>query len=63
MELTDEIRNSIREELLSDKESELYTATMNLWRDEADIVYTVAGEAFLTPPVEEETLATPTDLE
>ena len=63
VELTEEIRESIRSGLLEERQNEMYHTTMDLWRDESDIVYTPAGEAYVTKPAEEAPLATPSDLE
>lgn len=40
IELTDEVRETRRAELLAEKQQELYTSIMNTWREEAAIEYT-----------------------
>ena len=47
MELTDEIRNEFREELLQEKETEAVTAMIEEWRNNAELVYTEEGQAIM----------------
>lgn len=52
VELTEEIKNTLRETLLATKENELFNSTMKEWLDSAELVYTAEGEEY-QPPVEE----------
>ena len=47
VELTDEIRNEFREELLQEKETEAVTAMIEEWRNNAELVYTEDGQAIM----------------
>lgn len=52
VELTDELRATISEELLSEKQNARYSEVMAEWKDNAEIVYSAIAEAML-PPKEE----------
>lgn len=54
VEITEEIRNTIYEELLSTKEAELSNSIMLQWMEAAEIVYTEAGQAFMAEAAVEE---------
>lgn len=47
VELTDEIRNEFRDELLQEKETEAVTAMIEEWRNNAELVYTEEGQAIM----------------
>ena len=53
VELTEEIRNTIREELLSAKEDELFSATMEQWLADAVITYSDEAQALMAEAEEE----------
>ena len=52
MELTDELRAEIEEELLSDVTHETIENAYLAWQESAGIVYTEAGEAYRPEVVE-----------
>ena len=54
VELTDEIKEALKEDLLSDKESEAASAMVEAWIAEAEIIYTNEGQAILDAAVEAE---------
>ena len=45
VELTEELRAAILDEVMSAKESELYQQTMDAWLEEAEIVYSDEAQA------------------
>ena len=47
VELTEEMRQEFREELLQEKETEAVTAMIEEWRNSAELVYTDAGQAII----------------
>ena len=47
VELTDEIRADLREELLATAESEMFNTTMDAWLAAAEVTYTAEGETFM----------------
>lgn len=52
IEFTTEIKNALEEELISEKENELFESTMQSWMDASEIVYTEAGQALLPADAE-----------
>lgn len=53
VELTDELRTSLYEELIADKENDLFSQQMDVWMNEATITYaTVDAEATAEPEAE-----------
>ena len=52
VELTDDIRASLEEELLSNKEQDALNTAFTAWKEASEIVYTEAGEAY-RPEVQE----------
>ena len=44
VELTDELKASLRDEVLSIKESELFEATLETWKSESEIVYSAEAQ-------------------
>lgn len=53
VELTDEIKSSLRDELISSKENDLFNAKMDEFKAASVITYTPAGEALLPTATEE----------
>lgn len=53
VELTDEIKSSLRSELISSKENDLFNAKMDEFKAASVITYTPAGEALLPTATEE----------
>lgn len=49
VEYTDEIKNTISQELIAEKEDELFSQKLNAWVAEAQVTYTDAGNAYLQP--------------
>ena len=54
VELSDELKQEIRSELLTEAQQDAFNAKVNEWMKEADIRYTEAGEAWRIPEDEEE---------
>ena len=52
VELTDEMKAEIQEELMAEKEAEIFNEVMTQWRNEAEVVYTLDGEAWKLPTEE-----------
>ena len=47
VELTDEIKADLREELLATAENEMFNTTMDAWLAAAEVTYTAEGETFM----------------
>ena len=54
MELTEEIRAQLKEELMSEKENTAVSAMVEEWKGQAEIVYTDEGQAMLDAAEEQE---------
>ena len=54
VELTDEMKDEFRASLLEDMRSEALNTALDQWMEEADIVYTEAGETWKLPEEEAE---------
>lgn len=48
VELTDEIKAELREELLATAENEMFNTTMDAWLAAAEVTYTAEGETFVS---------------
>ncbi len=53
IELTDEVRGELMEELLTEKENEKYSEVMTQWLEEAGVAYTDAAAPYLVGRPEE----------